>query len=78
MVAGAAAWLLAPTDPPIWLAPLALFLGIGASIALTAWPHPTPTGWLVTLRLALAGLCALIAAAGLGAIAAQMRTASVA
>ena len=78
MIVGAALWLLAPSDPPIWLAPTALVLGIAASLALAAMPHATPAGWQITLRSGLGGLCALIAAAGLGAIAAQLRTASVA
>jgi competence protein ComEC len=78
MIAGAAAWMLAPTDPPVWLGPLALVSGVAASATLAAWPHATPTGWQVTLRRILAGLCALIAAAGLGAVAATIRTTTVA
>jgi len=78
MIAGAALWLLAPADPPVWLGPVAFALGIAASVALAAMTHATPAGWLIRLRQALGGLCALLAAAGLGAIAAQVRTASVA
>jgi competence protein ComEC len=51
---------------------------MAASTALAAMPHATPTGWQITLRQMLGGLCALIAAAGLGAIAANIRTATVA
>ena len=54
--------------PPFWI----------AAATLAAWPHPTPTGWRVTLRRVLAGLCALSAAAGLGAVAAHVRTLQVA
>ena len=78
MIAGSTAWMLAPTDPPIWLGSVAFVLGIGAAIALAAMPHATPTGLQVRLRQALGGLCALLAAAALGAIAAQVRTQSVA
>jgi len=78
MIAGSAAWMLAPTDPPMWLGPAALVLGIAASVALAAVPHPIPTGWQVSVRQMLGGLCALFAAAGLGAIAAHVRTAAVA
>jgi competence protein ComEC len=78
MIAGSATWLLAPTDPPIWLGTGALVFGVAACVVLAALPHATPTGWQISLRRALAGLCALIAAAGLGAIAAQVRTALVA
>jgi competence protein ComEC len=78
MIAGAVAWLLAPTDPPVWLGPAALVFGVAAGAALAAWPHATPTGWPVLARRVLAGACALIAAAGLGAIAAHVRTSSVA
>ncbi|MEQ1819149.1 MAG: ComEC/Rec2 family competence protein [Terricaulis sp.] len=78
MIAGSAAWMLAPTDPPIWLGGVAFALGIAAAVALAAMPHATPTGWQVRLRQALGGFCALIAAGGLGAVAAQVRTQSVA
>lgn len=78
MIAGAAGWLLAPTDPPVWLGPLAMVAGAVAAVALAAWPHATPTGWPILVRRALAGVCALIAAAGLGGIAAHIRTLSVA
>lgn len=78
MIAGAVAWMLAPADPPVWFSAAGLALGVGGACALAAWPHVTPTGWQVTLRLCIAGLCALAAAASLGAIAAQLRTASVA
>lgn len=78
MIAGSAAWMLAPSDPPVWLGPIALVLGIACASALAAWPHATPTGLQVRLRQAIGGLCALIAAAGLGAAAAQLRTQSVA
>ncbi|MEZ5956032.1 MAG: ComEC/Rec2 family competence protein [Hyphomonadaceae bacterium] len=74
MIAGSAAWLLAPTDPPLWLGPGALLFGIFACAGLAALPHATPTGWQISLGLALGGLCALFAAAGLGAIAAHVRT----
>ncbi|MGD9982029.1 MAG: ComEC/Rec2 family competence protein [Hyphomonadaceae bacterium] len=78
MIAGSAAWLLAPTDPSVWIGLIALILAAAASAVLAAWPHAAPTGWLLTLRQVLAGFFALIAAAALGAIAAHVRTAIVA
>jgi len=77
MIVGAAFWLNAPTDPPWWLGPGLLVLGSAASLAFAMWPGPTPTGWDVTLRRVFAGLCALIAAAGLGVAAAHLRALSV-
>lgn len=78
LIVGAAAWLTWPSDPPLWLGP-ALFLAAGVSgWALSAWPGASATGWaFAARRVALAAL-ALIAAAGLGATAAQLRTSSVA
>lgn len=78
MIAGAAAWMLAPRDPPVWLGALLLAAGAAAAIAITAWPSERADGLAMALRRAAAGVCALCAAAGLGAVAAQVRTASVA
>ncbi len=78
MIVGCAAWMLAPSDPPVWIGPAAFLLGIAAVVALAMWPHATPTGWGVRLSQVLAGVFALTAAAGLGAIAASVRAASVA
>jgi competence protein ComEC len=78
MIAGAALWLLNPSDPPLWFGPLALAFGTAAAAGLAAWPHATPTGWQISLRRVLAAGFALLAAAGMGAIAAQIRTAAVA
>jgi competence protein ComEC len=77
MIAGAAAWLLAPTDPPAWLGAACLVSGTAAAVGLAAWPS-VRAGLLVALRRVVAALCALAAAAGLGAVAAQVRTAMVA
>lgn len=78
MIVGCAAWMLAPSDPPIWIGPAAFVFGIAAVVALAMWPHATPAGWRVRLSQVLAGLFALTAAAGLGAIAASARAAGVA
>lgn len=78
MIAGAAVWLSAPSDPPWWIGPLLFVLGLAAAIGFAAWPSPTPTGFGVTLRRILAGLCAALAAAGLGVSAAHLRGLSVA
>ncbi|MDZ4693231.1 ComEC/Rec2 family competence protein [Terricaulis sp.] len=78
MIVGAAAWLLAARDPPIWIGPLCFVLGTSGAIGFAAWPSTQATGWGVDLRRCLAGLCALAAASGLGASAAQLRVVSVA
>lgn len=73
-IAGAALWLLAPSDPPIWLG-LALFgAGVGVAIAVTLFAAG-PAFHLT--RVLVVSLAALIAATGLGALAAQVRTWSV-
>lgn len=78
MIAGAALWLAAPTDPPWWLGPALLTLGTAAAFGLTMWPGGRPDGPWVALRHALGGVCALIAAAGAGLGAAHLRTMTVA
>jgi competence protein ComEC len=78
MIAGAVLWLSAPADPPWWLGPMLLALGIGAAIGFAAWPSPTPDdGWAILRRIA-GGAGALIAAAGLGIGAAHLRAETVA
>lgn len=73
LIAGAAFWLAAPVDPPWWLG-LSLFgVGVGAAYGFAAWPDDDVLSLGVRLRAALAGLCALVAAAGLGAFASQLR-----
>jgi competence protein ComEC len=77
MVAGAAAWLSAASDPH-WLLPGAAFLTAAlAALGLAFFPGNAP-GWVVFVRSVGAGLMALISAASLGACAAQVRTAIVA
>lgn len=78
VIAGAAFWLTAARDPPVWWAASALLLGALGAWGLAAWPSERPDGPGALLRSALAGLCALVAALGLGAGAAQVRTAIVA
>jgi competence protein ComEC len=78
LIAGAAAWLAAPVDPPWWLGPVLLALGAGGAAGLIAWPSATPDGWGVLVRRALAGACGLLAAAGLGLAVAQARATLVA
>lgn len=78
MIIGAAGWMLAARDPPIWLAGFLLAAGVAGAVTSASWPSERPDGWSVTLRRCLAGVCALFAAAGLGALAAQVRAASVA
>ncbi|WP_158766078.1 ComEC/Rec2 family competence protein [Terricaulis silvestris] len=78
MVAGAALWLTAPTDPPWWIGPLFLVLGTATAIAIAAWTSERADGWAMTTRHVLGGLCALIAAAGLGFTSAHLRGLTVA
>ncbi len=78
MIAGAAAWLGAPSDPPRWLGTAAFVLSLAAIVALSVWPSESPQSWDARLRRILSGFIALIAAAGLGAIACEIRNASVA
>jgi competence protein ComEC len=78
MIAGAALWLLAPSDPPWWAGPLCTAVGVAGAVALLAWPGGEPRGWIAAARRVAAGFCALAAATGLGAAAAHVRTLSVA
>ncbi|WP_135210173.1 hypothetical protein [Vitreimonas flagellata] len=74
LIVGAALWLLAQTDPPWWLG-LAVFVpSAAAAIGLAIWPSETADGWDARLRTVPAALFALLAFAGLGAGAAQLRT----
>lgn len=74
VIAGAVVWLAAPADAPLWLGP-ALFCG-GAALGggLAAWPGKTPDGLDARVRTVLAALLIFIAAIGLGAVAADIRT----
>lgn len=78
MIAGAALWLAAPTDPPWWLGPTLLVVGTAAAFGLAMWPGARPDGAWVALRHAMGGACALIAAAGAGFGAAHLRAVTVA
>jgi len=78
MIAGAAVWLLLPSDPAWWWGPLFCVAGLGAALAVSAWTSAAPTGWQMTARLVLAGVFALVAAAGLGFSAGHLRGVSVA
>jgi competence protein ComEC len=78
MIAGAAIWLLMPTDPAWWIGPFFLIAGLAAAIAVSAWTSVSPDGWEMTLRRVFAGVFALVAAAGLGFVAGHIRSATVA
>jgi len=76
LIVGAALWLLAPRDPPWWLG-LAVFApSAAAAFGLAIWPSERADGWDVRRRTLLAAPFALLAFAGLGALAAQLRTTS--
>jgi len=77
MIAGAAAWLVAPADPPWWLGPMLLVLGLALAWGAAAWPSEKPDGWDTAFRRSLAGVFALIAATGLGVSVAHLRAATV-
>jgi competence protein ComEC len=70
LIAGAAAWLSWPRDPPLWFGAVC-FAGAGACSAVLFRSALAPVR-------ALAGALALTAAAGLGAAAAQWRSLAVA
>ncbi len=78
LIGGAAAWLSAPRDPPVWVGGALFVAAAFAAALLSAWPSEKPDGWDIALRRALAGLLGLASAAGLGAAAAQVRTTLVA
>ncbi|HWA00833.1 MAG TPA: ComEC/Rec2 family competence protein [Caulobacterales bacterium] len=74
VIAGAAAWITAPADPPTWLGG-AVFMGaLALSCVFAFLPSRRVDGADVLLRRILAGAFAMLAAAGLGAAAAQVRT----
>ncbi len=75
MIAGAAFWLTAPTDPAWWLGGALFALGmVGLTgLAIGQAEQVGPLG-----RRLVSGICALLAAAGLGVSAAQLRALSVA
>ncbi len=77
LILGAAVWLLAPDDPPWWIGPATAVAGAGLCLLHALWISHAP-GWLLGgLRTALVARGALLVSLGLGAIAAQVRTASV-
>jgi len=77
MIAGAAAWLTAPTDPP-WSWSVAGFaLASGGAIFFAAWPTPRPGHWRGRFGGVIAGVLALAAAFALGGGAAALRNISV-
>ncbi|MEQ1616827.1 MAG: ComEC/Rec2 family competence protein [Terricaulis sp.] len=78
LIAGAAAWLSWPREPPAWLGATA-FAGAGVTAwLLAAWPSASVDAWPYVVKRVVSGVVALFAAAGLGAGAAQLRTATVA
>lgn len=72
-IAGAAAWLAAPTDPPRWAGAATLVLALGASVGLVLWPSDSPYSLWLTIRRVAAGLLSLTAAVGLGLSAGELR-----
>ncbi len=78
LIAGAACWLTAPTDPPIWFGAALMVAGTLAASLCAFWPSPGRDGAAMIVRRILAGLLAFAASIGLGLIAAQVRAASVA
>lgn len=74
MIVGAALWLTAALEPPVWLPFSVLIVGAGVALGLSAWASDDPGDWALWLRRALSGAFAFVAAIGLGASAAQVRT----
>lgn len=77
-ITGAAAWLLAPVDPPMWQAPGVFLCGVLVAAVLALWRAGAPGSWMARLRGGVIMAMALTAAVALGAIAAQIRTVAVA
>lgn len=78
MIAGAAAWLLAPSEPIWWIGLALAVVALAGAIAFSIWPSGPLGGALSVLRtLAVAGF-ALIAATALGFGAGQIRNLTVA
>jgi competence protein ComEC len=77
-VAGAAVWLGAPRDPPLWLVMGSLIAGLGAAWVTALWPTSRPDGWDERARLVLFGASALVVAFAFGLGAAHLRAATVA
>jgi competence protein ComEC len=77
MIAGAAAWLLAPLNPPWWLGWAGFLAGAAGAALISTWPGDAGVQ-VMTARRILAGLISLVSAAGLGAVAADIRARSVA
>lgn len=78
LIAGAALWLAAPSDPTAWLGPSLFAIGLTAALGLAAWPDHSPSTFAARVRTTLAGAFALVAAAGLGATSTQIRVWNVA
>ena len=77
MIAGAALWLLAPTDPAWWLYPALTLAGAAGATWMALWSSDRPGDLKMLVSRAGAAAFALTAAIGLGGTAAQLRTASV-
>lgn len=78
IIAGAALWLLTPSEPPAWIGAALFVGGAAAACALVFWPTPKRDGVLTRGRQLFAALCAMAAALGLGATASALRSAIVA
>jgi competence protein ComEC len=77
-MAGAVVWLGTPATLNFWLAP-GVFLGAAAAlVALMFWRSDNPEGLAARTRRAAIALTMLIAAIAVGALAAQIRAATVA
>jgi len=73
MIAGAAVWLLAPTNPAWWLGPALFLAALAALIALAIWSGGDPDGLAARLRSVGAAISAVGIALGLGFCAAEFR-----
>lgn len=78
MIAGAALWLLAPTDPAWWFSPAFTLAGIAGAVWMALWSSDRPGDLKMMISRVGAAAFAMTAALGLGGVAAQLRTASVA
>ena len=78
MIAGAAAWLLAPAEPVWWVAPVSTVVALAGAGAFAVWPSGPLSGAVSALRTLVVAILALMAAAALGFTAGQLRNLTVA
>lgn len=78
VMAGAAAYFVAPIEPPLWFAAAVFGVATTLSIALALWPTPQARDLRRVTFVVLAIVLGAVGAAALGFVAAELRTTAVA